>query len=68
MKNSARNTLKGTITKIQSDSATANINIDIGNGNTLSSVITRNAVDDLKLTEGDSIEAIIKSTSVMIRK
>jgi len=68
MKNSARNTLKGTITNIQSDSATANINIDIGNGNTLSSVITRNAVDDLKLTEGDSIEAIIKSTSVMIRK
>ncbi len=68
MKNSARNTLKGTITGIQSDSATANINIDIGNGNTLSSVITRNAVDDLKLSEGDSVEAVIKSTSIMIRK
>ncbi len=68
MKTSARNKLKGTITSIRSDNATAHINIDIGNGNSLSSVITNDAVNDLSLKEGDSIEAVIKSTSVMINK
>ncbi len=68
MKNSARNKLKGTITSINNDSATAHINIDLGNNNSLSSVITRDAVNDLDLNEGDNVEAVIKSTSVMLRK
>ena len=35
---------------------------------TVTAVITKEAVDDLELTTGDTVEAVIKSTEVMISK
>lgn len=39
-----------------------------GSGDTITSVITLDAVDDLNLKVGDQVSAIIKSTEVMIAK
>lgn len=68
MKISARNQLKGRITAIKHGIVTGRVTIDIGNGNSLSSVITLESIEDLDLKVGDEVYAIIKSTEVMIGK
>ncbi|MCA8906683.1 MAG: TOBE domain-containing protein [Rhodospirillaceae bacterium] len=68
MQLSARNQLKGTITAVDRGPISARIQIDIGGGNTLSSSITCASADELGLTVGDSVVAIIKSSDVIIGK
>jgi len=68
MKLSARNDLKGTITDIKRGAVMAKVTIDLGNGQTIVSVITVDSVDELELKEGDVAHAIIKSTEVLIGK
>lgn len=65
MKISARNTLKGKITKITKGATTSHVLIDV-NGTTVTSSITNEAVEDLKLREGMEAYAIIKSSDVMV--
>jgi molybdopterin-binding protein len=65
MKLSARNILKGTIVEVTKGQTTAHVRIDIG-GSIVTSSITNQAVDDLKLAKGKSAYAVIKSSDVMI--
>ena len=65
MKISARNVLKGKIIKVIKGATTSHILIDV-NGETVTSSITNEAVEDLKLKEGMPAYAIIKSSDVMI--
>ena len=48
MKLSARNSLKGTIVEVKKGQTTAHVRIDIG-GSIVTSAITNEAVDELKL-------------------
>jgi molybdopterin-binding protein len=68
MEISARNKIKGIIRDIKPGVVMAKITIEIPGGTLLSSVITRDSVDDLRLKTGDEVYAIIKSTEVMIGK
>lgn len=68
MKISARNQIKGKITAVETGAVMAKVKIDIGGGNTLTSLISKESVDDLALKAGDDITAIIKSTEVIIGK
>lgn len=68
LKISARNRLKGVIEDIEKGSVTSKIKIKINKPITVTAVITKEAVDDLKLSTGDIVEAVIKSTEVMIPK
>jgi molybdate transport system regulatory protein len=68
MKISARNQLKGVIREIKTGIVTAKVTIDIDGGNTISSVITVDSIEELNLKVGDEVYAIIKSTEVMIGK
>ena len=65
MKISARNVLKGKITKVIKGATTSHILLDV-NGATITSSITNEAVEDLKLKEGHTAYAIIKSSDVII--
>jgi len=65
MKLSARNVLKGTIVEVTKGQTTAHVRIDIG-GSIVTSSITNQAVDDLKLAKGQSAYAVIKASDVMI--
>jgi molybdopterin-binding protein len=65
MKISARNVLKGKIIKVIKGATTSHILIDI-NGATVTSSITNEAVEDLKLKEGMSAYAIFKASDVMV--
>lgn len=62
---SGRNRLRGFVDEVRIDGLMAQVKLRIGD-QTLTAVITRDAVDELKLKRGDDALAIIKSTEVMI--
>ena len=68
MKLSARNQIKGRITEVIKGQTTGHVHIDIGNGITIHSSITNEAIDDLALKVGDEAHAVIKSSDVMVAK
>jgi molybdopterin-binding protein len=65
MKISARNQLSGTVTSIRKGEAVANVAIDVAGQRVVAS-ITVEAVDELELTEGSIVTAVIKASDVMI--
>jgi molybdopterin-binding protein len=65
MKISARNQLKGTIVTVTRGATTSHVTIDIG-GATVTSSITNEAVDELKLAPGMAAYAVVKASDVMI--
>jgi molybdopterin-binding protein len=67
MKLSARNALQGKVVDISKGQVVAKVKIDIG-GQTVTSMISTEAADDLGLKVGDDVQAIIKSSDVMIAK
>ncbi len=64
---SGRNQLRGVVDEIRVDGLLAQVRLRIGDQR-LTAVITRDAVDELKLTRGSVALAIIKSTEVMIAR
>jgi molybdopterin-binding protein len=66
MKLSARNSLKGTIVEVKKGQTTAHVRIDIGGGTIVTSSITNEAVDELKLQKGQQAYAVIKASDVMV--
>jgi len=64
---SARNRLQGYIEEVRIDGLLAQVRLRVG-GQTLTAVITSDAVAALKLRRGDDALAIIKSTEVMIAR
>ena len=65
MKLSARNMLKGKIVEVTMGTTTAHVKIDVG-GQIVTSAITNEAVDALKLAKGQDAYAVIKASDVMI--
>ena len=65
---SARNQLKGRVVEVRKGQTTAHVRIDIGNGVTITSSITNEAVDELGLKAGDEAFAVIKASDVMVGK
>ena len=68
MKLSARNRLKGKVTSVEKGIITAKVKIQVMVPAVVTSVITKEAVEDLDIKVGDEVEAIIKSTEIMIAK
>ncbi|MDP3256586.1 MAG: molybdopterin-binding protein [Bosea sp. (in: a-proteobacteria)] len=65
MKISARNQLKGRIVEITRGATTAHVRLDIA-GTIVTSAITNEAVDALKLAVGQEAYAVVKASDVMI--
>ncbi len=65
---SARNKLKGVITKIEKGTVASTVKIEISKSANLTSMITKEAVEELNLKEGDKVEAVIKATEILILK
>lgn len=66
MKISARNVLKGKVVSIEKGATTAHVKIEIAAGQVVTSAITNEAVDALKLAVGSDAYAVIKSSDVMV--
>ena len=65
MKLSARNQLEGTVAEVKKGQTTAHVRINVA-GSTLTASITNEAVDELKLTKGMTVRAVIKASDVMV--
>lgn len=65
---SARNRLKAKIVEIQRGPITSEVKMSLGSAGSLTSIISNEAVEDLDLKPGDSVDAIIKATEVIIAK
>ena len=66
MKLSARNILKGKVLEIKRGQTTAHVKLDVGGGIVITSSITMESVDDLKLKQGDAAYAVIKASDVIL--
>jgi molybdopterin-binding protein len=64
---SGRNQLRGVVEEVRTDGLMAQIRLRIGD-QSLTAIITRDAIDALRLKRGDEAMAVIKSTEVMIAK
>ncbi len=64
---SGRNQLRGVVEEVRVEGLLAQVRLRIGEQR-LTAVITRDAVDELKLKRGNPALAIIKSTEVMIAR
>ncbi|MBI3314870.1 MAG: TOBE domain-containing protein [Candidatus Omnitrophica bacterium] len=64
---SGRNQLRGVVDEVRTEGLLAQVRLRIGD-QMLTAVITRDAVDELRLKRGDTAMAIVKATEVMIAK
>jgi molybdopterin-binding protein len=64
---SGRNKLHGFVEEVRTDGLLGQVRLRIGN-QSLTAVITADAISELKLRRGDDAIAIIKSTEVMIAR
>ena len=62
---SGRNRLRGFVEEVRVEGLLGQVRLRIGD-QTLTAIVTRDAIDELKLKRGDDAVAIIKSTEVMI--
>ncbi|MGA3111956.1 MAG: TOBE domain-containing protein [Candidatus Bathyarchaeia archaeon] len=68
VKLSARNRFKGKVVSVEKGVITAKVKVEVKMPVTVTAVITKDAVEDLDIKVGDEVEAIVKSTEVMIAK
>jgi len=66
MKLSARNMLKGTVVDVRKDGVAAQVQVDIGGGNIVTSTITTDSVNRLGLEKGKSATVVVKASDVML--
>lgn len=64
---SARNHLRGVVSRVAVDGLMAEVRMTIGDQE-LVSIITRSSAESLGLKEGDEVLAVIKSTEIMVGK
>ena len=62
---SGRNRLTGIVEEVRKDGLLAQVRLRVGD-QSLTAIITRDAVDELRLKRGDEATAIIKATEVMV--
>ncbi|MTV50644.1 molybdenum-pterin-binding protein [Heliobacillus mobilis] len=66
MKLSARNQLTGTVKEIKVGVVTVEVILDLGNDQTITSIISKDACEELGLAVGSKATAVVKSTSVLL--
>ncbi|MDB5509061.1 MAG: hypothetical protein JWL93_1530 [Hyphomicrobiales bacterium] len=63
---SARNQISGAVVDIVRGATTSHVRIDLGGGVVMTSSVSTQSVDDLKLEPGSKVTAIIKASDVLI--
>lgn len=63
---SARNIICGTVVKVIEGPVSTEVDVEIGGGNTLSAVITRESARNLGIKEGGHACALFKASSVIL--
>ena len=66
MKLSARNMLSGTVVDVRNDAVAAQVQVDIGGGNIVTSTITADSANRLGLENGKAVTMVIKASDVIV--
>jgi len=66
MKISARNLLKGKITKITQGAVNSEVTVQLTGGAQIVSIITKTSAKNLRLAKGKEVYAVIKASNVII--
>lgn len=66
MRLSARNQLTGTVAAIEVGAVMTIVQVDLQGGQQVTASVTKHAVEELGLTVGSPVTAVIKSTEVML--
>jgi molybdopterin-binding protein len=66
MKISARNVLKGKVLDVKEGPVNSQVHVEIGGGNTITSMITTDAARDLGVAQGRDVYVVIKASEVML--
>ncbi|MEX2701604.1 MAG: molybdopterin-binding protein [Candidatus Baldrarchaeota archaeon] len=65
---SARNKVEGEIVDIEKGELLAKVKIKVTSPTIITAVIVKDAIKELNIKKGDTVEAVIKATEVMIEK
>jgi molybdopterin-binding protein len=68
MKTSARNVVEGKVVAVEKGAVAAVVKVEVKQPFTFTSMITKEAAEDLKLKMGDKVSVMVKSTEVIISK
>lgn len=66
MKISARNQLKGKVTKINEGSVNTEVIIELAPGVNITSIITKTSAEDLGIKIGQTVYAVVKASNVLV--
>jgi molybdopterin-binding protein len=66
MQISARNTLKGTVKKVEPGSVNTEVTLEVAPGVEITAIITKASAEKLGLNAGTTAYAVIKSSDVMV--
>lgn len=66
MQISARNQLNGIVTKVEHGAVNTAVTIEISDGVEIVSIITKQSAEQLQITGGSVVYAVIKASDVMI--
>ena len=68
MKFGARNQIVGTVTDLKKGNVMCQVGLDVDGPIKMSSVMTVDSCDDLKLKKGDKVRVIVKAIHVLLVK
>ncbi len=66
MRLSARNQLKGTVKKVEHGAVNSEITIELDGGIEVVSIITKQSAEQLEVSVGKEVFAVVKASDVMI--
>ena len=68
MQISARNQLKGKVSKVTEGAVNTEVELELAGGQKVVSIITKSSADSLGVKVGEEMIAVVKASSVMIAK
>jgi len=66
LKLSARNILKGKVTRVMPGMVNVEVTIELPGGTEIVSIITKTSAENLQLTKGKEVYAVIKASNVIL--
>ena len=66
MQVSARNVMKGRVKSVNTGAVNTEVVIEVGGGTEIVSIVTKTSAEELGLTEGSEVYAVVKASNVMI--
>ena len=68
LKTSARNQLNGKVSQVSEGEVNAEVTLDLGDGKTLTAMVTSASLEELELEVGASATALFKASSVILMR